>query len=344
MFGKADVSLLVVLAAAACGTDPDPSTPRTLSFGPYTLLPGQEMTDLCVSMTLHNDQPIYVNSVELQAATGIHHSNWFWVHDFSYPGDDGTWSCADRGFNEGIAGGVLGGVLFAMSTQATHETQAFPEGSVIKIPAHAKIVAGIHLQNAGDTKLDVPIALVLHPIAEATVTQVLAGLSFENESIKIPPHQTSRFTVECDLGPKHQELFGRPVDFKIYYALPHYHALGAGETFEAVRDGDGGADTIWDTVSRIGDRLGGRVDPPFDMTGHSKLRFGCTFDNPRDTTVTWGNGSNEMCIIVAYTDSAYTWGGGVTDARDPGPSVTDTDGVTNFVAPACTVLAADAEH
>jgi hypothetical protein len=343
MFGKADVSLLVILAAAACGTDPDPTAPLTLSFGPYTLNPGQELTDTCVSTTLHNDQPIYINSVELQAATGIHHSNWFWVPEFMYPGSDGQWSCTERGFNEGIAG-LKGGVLFAMSTQATHETQAFPAGAVIKVPPHSKIVAGLHLLNAGDTKLSVPLSLVLRPIAEADVVHVLAGLSFENESIALPPHLKSRFTVECDLGPKHEALFGRPVDFKLYYALPHYHALGIGETFEAIRDSDGGSDMIWETANKIGDRLGGTIDPPFDLTGHSKLRFACEFDNPRDVTVGWGVGDQEMCIIVAYTDSTYTWGGGVVGPEDPGPGVAGVDGVVDFIAPTCQVLVADAEH
>jgi hypothetical protein len=342
MIRKTDVYLLVMVVAAACGTDPDPTAPRTFTFGPYALSPGQELTDLCASTTLHNDQPIFVNSVELEAATGIHHSNWFWVPEFMYPGDDGPWSCAERGYNEGIAG-LKGGVLFAMSTQATHETQAFPAGAAIQIPPHSKIVAGLHLLNAGDSRLEVPLALTLRPIAQSEVTHVLAALSFENESIALPPHAKSRFTVECDLEPRHEALFGRPVDFKLYYALPHYHALGIGETFEAIRD-DGTADTIWETASRIGDRLGGTIDPPFDMTGHGKLRFDCEFDNPRDTTVGWGVGDQEMCIIVAYTDSTYTWGGGVVTPDDPGSGVMGVDGVVDFTAPACQVLVSDAEH
>jgi hypothetical protein len=168
-------------------------------------------------------------------------------------------------------------------------------------------------------------------------------MSFQNMAIALPPRATSRFTVECDLAPRHEALLGRPVDFKIYYALPHYHGLGAGLTFEALRDGDGSSTMIWDTKGRIGDAIGGMLDQPFDMTGSSKLRFACTYENPRDVTVKWGNGDQEMCIFLAFTDSSYMWGGGVLTPDDPGAGV-ERDGIIEFVQPGCQVLATDATH
>lgn len=345
MIGKTELLLWVgmVLSLAACSDDNfDPTAPRTLSFGPFDLQPGEELTDLCVSVTLGNDRPIYVSSAELSSGPGVHHSNWFWVPEYVFDGPDGAWSCKDRNYNEPVAG-IKGGVLFAMSTQATHEIQTFPDNAVIKIPAHSRIVAGVHLLDATDAPLSVPLDLTLTPIAEADVSVVLAGLSFENQSIALPPHQTSRFTVECDLAARHEALFGRPVDFKIYYALPHYHGLGVGLTFEALRDSDGGADLVWETTGRTGDNVGGPRDPVFEMSGHSKIRFSCTFDNPRDETVKWGVGDQEMCIIVAYTDSTYTWAGGITSPEDPGPGV-DHDGIVDFTGSACGVFTADADH
>jgi hypothetical protein len=343
MIGKTELSLCLALAAVTGCTDADPTAPRTLAFGPFPLDAGQELTDTCVSVTLHNEQPIYISSIELQTTTGVHHSNWFWVPDHMYDqGPDGVWNCSERGFNEGIAG-LFGGVMFAQSTQATHEVQEFPAGAVIKIPRHAKIAAGLHLLNPGDSPISVPLAITIHPIAEADVTTVLAGAAFQNQSIQIPPHATSRFTVECDLGPRHQALFGRPIDFKFFHALPHYHALGTAMTFEAIRDSDGGADMIWSTASRIGDNLGGKLDPPFDMTGHSRLRFSCTFDNPRDTTVGWGLGDQEMCIMFTFTDSTYTWEAGIATPESPGQGVT-ANGIIDFTSSTCPVLVSDATH
>lgn len=338
--GKTELSLLAGIMAG-CAGDPVVVEPTTVAFGPFELAPGQELTDTCVSFTLHNEQPLFINSAELTTAAGVHHSNWFWVPEHVFNGPDGTWKCADRDYSEPTAG-VLGGVLFAQSTQATHEVQAFPAGAVIHIPARARIIAGLHLLNPTDELRAVPLELTLRPIPEAEVTTVLAGLALQNESIALPPHRKSRFTTECDLAPQHQAVLGRPVDFKIYYALPHYHGLGTELTFEALRDGDADADTIWTTSGRIGDKLGGPLATPFDMTGHSKIRFSCTFDNPRDTTVRWGLGDQEMCIIVAYTDSQLTWGGGDL-TRDPGPGV-DTGAVVDYMSSACQVISAMPER
>ncbi len=328
----------ISLAVTGCGTD-DSAADRTLRFGPYHVDPGQELFGQCVSKTLNNDKPLYINSVELQTATGFHHSNWFWVPEFVYPGPDGDWKCDDRGYSEATAG-VLGSVIFAQSTQATHEVQAFPPGAAIIVPPHAKIVGGTHLLNATEGALDVPLALTIHTIPERAVTTRLAGMSFENEALAIPPHAKSRFTAECDLGPKHRELFGRDPDFNIYYALPHYHSLGTGLTLQALR-ADGTSDMIYETTHTVGDALGGTIDPPFSMTGHDKIRFACSFDNPRDATVKWGIGDQEMCVFLAFTDSTYNWGGGALDG-DAGTG-TLTDGIVDFTH-ACNVIATDASR
>ena len=330
--------LFCSLIASGCA---DPATaPRTFAFGPFHLEPGAEVTDRCVSMTLGNDEALYVNAVELATATGVHHANWFWVPERVFPGPDGEWPCSERGYAESVAG-VLGSVVFAMSTQATHERQAFPDGVVIHVPPHSKLVAGLHLMNATDAPLDVPLSLTLESLAERDVTTKLAGFSLENQGLAIPPGQLSRFTVECDMNTRHQQVFGRPIDFKIYYVLPHYHALGAGLTIEAIRDSDGGADTVWTTAHRIGDAIGGPLDPPFDLTGHSRLRFSCTFDNPRDVSVGWGVGDQEMCMALTFTDSAYTWQAGELAGLDPGPGVSNGN-VRDFTAANCDVRSADA--
>ena len=156
----------------------------------------------------------------------------------------------------------------------------------------------------------------------------------------MPPHARSRFTSQCDLGPKHQELLGRAPDFHIYYSLAHYHALGTGLTIDALQP-DGTPDTVFTTTTRVGDALGGTLDPAFTMAGHSAIRFSCDFDNPRDSVVRWGYGDQEMCVFLAFTDSPYVWGAGV-DSSDPGPPV-DDQGVASFFKP-CTVIAVDGSH
>lgn len=344
----------VLLALAACGTDSESTPDQTYRFGPWFQAPGTENTDLCVAATLHNDAPIYVNAVDMAAAPGLHHSNWMWVPDndnFDFP--EGTFSCEQgdgrHPFDQQIAA-VFGGVLFAQSTQASAETQQFPPGAVIKIPPHSRIVADVHLVNAGDSPITVPLSLTLHPIPQAEVTVELAEMTMQNFAIALPPEQSSAFVVECDLGAQWTQLYGQgqvatpAPDFHIYYSLAHYHKLGTGLQFEALRDSDGGSDMIWATTAQIGDHLGGMLAPEFDITGHSKMRLTCDYTNTETTTVRWGNASGEMCVALAYTDSTYKWTMGLDAvSEDPGTPV-DVNGTQVFTAPSCSVIPVDNSH
>ena len=332
--------LVLVCALAACGNDrtegpADAGLTLQFEFGPFSLAPSEEITNDCVQGTLHNDDYVNVNAVELTTATGFHHSNWFWVpENTAFYGDDGVFNCTDRGFNEGVAA-VYGSVLFAQSTQATHEIQAFPPGVVVRVPPHSKIVAGVHLLNASDNALSVPLEIKLTPIPDAEVTTALAGISFENHALGLPPMANSSFTQECDIDPVYQQSLGRDPDFNIYYALGHYHTLGTGLTLEAVRP-DGTSTLVYTTQGRTGDTLGGPVSPIFSTAGYTKLRYTCSYYNPRDLTVGWGVGDQEMCVFLAFSDSPINIGGGQPTDTPPGdPTV--VDGVMTYTHP-CTVF------
>jgi hypothetical protein len=344
-------SLGLVVLAAACGTnDPGWDSAREFSFGPFTIQPNQEISDQCVQITLNNDQPVYINSVELNTGPGFHHSNWFYVRADgpgvvgAFPGPDGTFKCADRGFDQAIAA-LYGGVLFAQSTQSQHDIQAFPDGAAIQVPAHYKLVSTIHLLNASDMALHLTPTIKLTPIPEASVTTFLAGMSFEDHALGLPPGKQSSFTLDCDFQPEWDILRnqGRVTapspDFKIYYALAHYHALGTGMTIEALHPDGSGTTTMFSTSMGIGDALGATLAPPFDMTGFSRLRLSCDYYNNTDATVGWGIGNQEMCVFLAFSDSNHNWGGGaVTD--DPPGDPTDVGGVMTYTH-ACEVHATE---
>jgi hypothetical protein len=328
---------LLLMGCVGCGGTTEASlAPRTFDFGPYSLAPGQETNGQCVSATLDNDESLYINSVELTTAIGFHHSNWFWVPETKFPGDDGTWRCRDRDFDEAIAG-LEGGVLFAQSTQAQHEVQQFGEGIAIVIPPRSRIVAGTHLLNAGDEPREVPLSITITPIAEPRIT--LAGMAFQNQGISIPPHRKSRFTMECPLDIAHRNVLSRPVDYNFHYVLPHYHDLGTGITLDAIRP-DGSEVRIFDNPSVVGDALGRALDPAFSMSGFERLRFSCNFDNPRDQAVGWGNGGGEMCIFLAFTDSTFNVTGGQLSFGSPVQEIDHGDVIEYFHE--CGVLMAEA--
>lgn len=307
----------LLCALAACGDNLAGEAPasdepglHSYRFGPYDLAPGEEHDGQCVSVTLGNELPMFVNAVSLSTGDGFHHSNWFWVPDSAYAGPDGTWRCSDRNFDDPLAA-ALGGVLFAQSTQASGETQAFPPGVAIAIPPHAKIVAGVHLLNAGDAAISTTLDLALTTIPERDLRTQLAGLSLTNQALALPPGRASSFTVACDFAELHQRQLGRAPDFDLYWVLPHYHALGRG--IDLVATGPDGDVPIVSTAGSVGEPLGKQLTPTFSMRGHTGLRFTCRFDNPRDQPVRWGNGDQEMCVMLAFTDSELQWGGGALD-------------------------------
>src|SRR5690349_16734364 len=92
-------SLGVVALVAAC-TSSDPYTTQTYSFGPFHVDASEEITADCVQITLHNDDPLFINKVELTTGMGFHHSNWFAVPEGAFVGDDGTFNCNDRHFDQ----------------------------------------------------------------------------------------------------------------------------------------------------------------------------------------------------------------------------------------------------
>ncbi len=333
--------LLALMALASCGTDAEVplASVHSYSFGTFTVAPNQEILDQCVQVPLNNDEDIYVNAVELVGAEGFHHSNWDFVPAGNpatgtlplWPGPDGEFTCADRGFDQ-AAGAVRGGTLFAQSTQSPQEIQQFPEGVAIKIPAHFKLVSTIHLLNASDTPITSNPAIKLTTIPAKTVTTELAAMAFENHALGLPPNSRSRFTLDCDFTTPWQNNYGAGSvpDFHFYYALAHYHKWGTGMSIEAVRP-DNSSDMMFQTSSSIGDALGLELQPTFDMTGYSRIRFSCDYYNDTPNTITWGNGSGEMCVFLAFTDSAYLWGGGETDDQLPG-TPTIVNGVPNYSA------------
>jgi hypothetical protein len=331
--------LAACLVLAGCSSDPAPSADAaptfqatwTHEFPRMPIAAGQEIDDLCQSWTLGNDEPLYVNRVELSAGPGWHHSNWLYVPDDAFPGEDGIWPCTAREFDQ-VSAGIQGGVLTAQSTQAALGVQEFRPGHALVMPAHARIIGATHALNAGDVPVDTRLGLTLTAIPYAEVTTRLHGLSFQNRSLALPPRARSRFSTGCDLAAKYDTITGHPIDFKIYYVLPHYHALGEGLTLTAT-GGPADGQVIFQSDSPVGEPGGGPVEPPYDMTGVGGLRMTCAFANPRDQVVHWGIGDQEMCVLLAFTDAPVVIAGGVQPLDASVALGQDEDGVFEHDAP-----------
>jgi hypothetical protein len=310
--------LLLAALLPGCGSSGAGGGKQAIAFAPIDVAAHTEKTGICESFTLGNDSPIYVNRVQMAAGPAWHHSNWFFVPDTQFAGPDGNWSCDSRGFDD-LAAGAAGGVLFAQSTQTQNEDQDFPAGAAMTIPAHSKIVGDVHLVNSGDSDVSTAIRLTLTMLAKDAVTIHLKPMSLVYHPLSLPPEQKSRFTGTCDVEADN----GSPLDFRVYYVLPHYHTLGRGMHWEI--DGkQTGRMTVFDGHGTTGEAWGTKLDPPIDVHGATRLSFSCEYDNTTPDLVEWGNAAGEMCVLLAYTDSPYKWAGGVLG--DGAVVGTDPDG------------------
>jgi hypothetical protein len=301
------------------------------SFGKMTLEPGEEITP-CGQWTLNNDEPIYVNTVTAGNDGGWHHSNWFAVPESYASGEDGYFDCDERGFGE-IAAAINGTVLFAQSTQAREERQDLPDGVVIKIPPNYKIVGGLHLLNVSTRQIETDFRMQLDIIHPADVETVVTPFRLSYLDLEIPPKGESRFTGECNFAEKYEQNAGEPFDMKLYWVLPHYHELGNYFKLDII-GGERDGETLFELDGFNAEANGQTYNPPIDMTGATGFEFTCGYNNPRDETVGWGIGDQEMCVMLGFAESELMFDASVTGGNQV---VGEQDGIVMNEGP-CGVL------
>lgn len=293
------------LAAAGCGgrdisdrCDPMLEECRlSATVSTITVEAGEEDEDLCQSWTLDNPTELWVTSIRQSNDGAYHHANWFFVPDDRYDLPDGTWVCSEHGFSE-LTAAIAGGYLFAMSTQSFEEEQVLPAGGAIRIPPYSRIIGASHVLNATDQDVTTETRLEIGTVPPDRVEAKLVPGRIEYHDLTIDPQGRSSFSTECMLDELHQDVMGAPLELEIYYALSHYHELGAYAQLELVggpRDGE-----VLFRHEGYGENFGVPFDPPFDVAaaGARGLRFTCGFDNPREDVVGWGIGDQEMCVLA----------------------------------------------
>lgn len=305
--------LLLCLYGAACTQQVETgeiNPTLTHSFETLTIDAGHEVSGVCQSWTLDNDDTLYIAKIRQRNGGAWHHSNWFFVPEDTYPGPDGTWDCDEREFHD-VSAALEGGAFFAQSTQTQEEIQAFPEGAVLEIPPRYKIVGGVHLVNSLGKALDTALSFDIETIPEESVRVRLRPIAFTNTALDIEPQAESRFGMTCDLDVSS--------DYNIYYVLAHYHEWGNYFRLSFVDD-DGSERTIFELRNSIGEPLGITLDPPINSRDASKLRVECGYINDTDEPLTYGLAGHEMCVFLAYSDADLKIGATSGDNTALGPN------------------------
>ena len=299
-----------VCAPCAAGTrvapqsgtcEPLPGTALRHDFPENATMPGEEISGLCRSWTLHNEEELWVTAVELEQDELSHHSNWIFAPDSRFDGPDGIWPCDERGYDQ-LSGAIAGGVLYAQSTQATHEVQAFAPGAAIRIPPHARIISDIHVLNTTAGPARGHVALTIYTVPRAEVTSALTPFHIEYHPLDIPARGSVRYVAECPIGSEiDTQPGGEPYTLRLHYSLPHTHALGTRVFLEAVGGAHDG-ESLLDVHGFNGEARGLLYDPPIDLSDVETLRFGCEFENPRSENVGYGIGDQEMCEMLGFVE------------------------------------------
>jgi hypothetical protein len=307
---------VALTSAAGCGGDGecDPMAEECTferAISTIEVPAGHEDEDTCQSWTLGNPTELWVSGITERNDGGYHHANWFFVPDDKFVLPDGTWSCNEHRFNE-VAAALLGGYLFALSTQSVAETQALPAGSAIRIPPYSRIIGASHLLNSTDLSVRTTMHISIKTVPPARVEAKLAPARIQYVDLDLDPMKRSSFTTECLFDQAHQDRLGAPLQYELFYTLAHYHDLGTYAQLEVAggpRDGE-----VIMRHDGYGDNFGQAVDPPLDLgaIGARGVRFTCGFMNPRTTAVGWGIGDQEMCVLALQARTNLGWTGDVT--------------------------------
>jgi hypothetical protein len=311
------LGLVLLSLAAACGGGGDDACDPTREpcvleqdVSTITVGAGVEDEDTCQSWTLNNPTELWVSGISQTNQGAYHHANWFFVPDDEFVVPDGTWSCNEHDFGE-LQAALLGGYLFALSTQSAEEVQELPAGSAIRIPPYSRVIGSSHLLNASNVDVTTTMHLRINTIPPDQVIAKMAPARFQYHDLTLDPAARSSFTIECLLDEAWAEYFEGPLDYQLHYVLFHYHVLGIYAQLELAGGPNDGR-----VIARhdgYGENFGIALDPPVDLAaeGAQGLRFTCGFDNPRDVPVGWGIGDQEMCVVALQADTGLAFEGDV---------------------------------
>lgn len=171
------------------------------------------------------------------------------------------------------------------------------------------------------------------PVADVKVKLVPFHLTYDG--LDIPPHAASRFTGNCLVRANFPDS---KLAMKVYYILPHTHALATRFFTDVLGGPDDGA-ALLEVEGFSSDAHGRAFDPPIDMSKSNGFSFGCQYFNPRSENVKWGFGTQEMCEMLGFADSSTGFESTVGTAVPAG-----MDGDVQLFTGPCTTLAFPWDH
>ncbi len=257
--------------------DAGPVESDTVNFGPDPLPVGAERT-VCVVLDAGNDVARQVRAIRTHLPTGSHHMI---VYRTDAPLNPTPVNCTP--FAEG------GSAIFIAETVDAY--LQYPTEASLSFAAHQHIRVEVHEVNYTAAPID-----------------IRASVTFEYYPTSEPAHMPVQFLFTGDMGlflPPHMEttvtsFHGVPTGARVFGLTSHTHGLGIYASISR-----GTSETVYtELLHEAEDWANPSLDtfgPPLTFPGDEGLRLECTYNNTRDSAVSFGLGfEDEMCFLWAY--------------------------------------------
>ncbi len=173
-----------------------------------------------------------------------------------------------------------------------------PTGAGFKLEKGAQILIQLHLLNAISADVDDEVSVHVRKDADGAADDV-GMVAFGSMAVALPPKAKSEVVGACEVDE----------DVDVFAMFPHMHYLGTSLTFEVGPSEDSLVEVFrrdpWDFDYQS-------IEPfKLSLSAGDHVRVTCSYDNPRDETVTFGESTlDEMCFLIAYVTGASQHIGG----------------------------------
>ncbi len=282
---------VVVAGCSSKASDPPKAAAAaaiTIAFPPTAVAPGVEDTQ-CVVMRLGNVAPLHVGSVHNTLGEASHHLIVYAVNDTEE--QLAPFKC--KPFTDTLdpeKGAPL------MVTQKKDDLLTLPSGVAFSLAANQMIRLEMHFINATSAPRMVTATSTMTPISDDDFRDEAGFLFIGNPDIKLKPRST------FVLGPSFFEIPHELSGVKFFAMTGHEHQLGTNVQVATATAYDDPGKMVYDVPGWLWSEPKTEVfETPFTVPDSGGFQFTCSWNNPTDETVSFGESANaEMCFFWAY--------------------------------------------
>ncbi len=270
-----------------------------------TVQPGEEAWVCEVKAMPNTDSIANVSWVDVRQNEGMHHTTLSTL-GFNSAGkiEHGMYDCNELYGDNSL---MEDQIMFYGNQGTAEDTMHLPDGVAAQIPPGLDVIHEMQFVNAGTKPVELYNLINAWTVPGDEVEEGIWGGSVRDENIHVPP-ATDGYSEwsRC--------LFNE--DVEILFLASHMHALGV--KFEIAPFNGKEVGEVMYTNDDWHIPLITQYDPPMVVKAGEGFEWKCTWDNPTDQEITYGNtAENEMCnLAVVHTPFSLTAACEVVETSD----------------------------